>query len=206
VEALQAAVDEKKRSLRAKASQPSQRLRTTLQRRPTRDRRKSIFRRRRLATSGSMPSKIACHFTMAELATLTVVSREIKRQKSRRCTLPIAQIAALGGTCRTTVQSALHLARQLRLVTVTERPRRGRKSDTNLIEIVSSAWKTWLHLGNRVQESRYHVIPDSYKADDSAKNGCHQLPLSYTSSLMAFDSAKSSKTKFQKERESMNFE
>ena len=52
------------------------------------------------------------------------------------------------GDRRSTTQNALREARRrLGLVTVTERRRRGAKSLTNVIEIVSAEWAAWLKLG-----------------------------------------------------------
>jgi hypothetical protein len=59
------------------------------------DRTKSIARRRSVAASGSVPSKIAASFTLGEVAALSVIAREVQRQG--RCALPIDAIAAMGG-------------------------------------------------------------------------------------------------------------
>lgn len=108
------------------------------------DRRKSLERRRRCATSGAVPSTIAAAFTLGELAVLAVVAGEVKRRG--RCDWPIDRIAAIAGVSRTTTQNALREAGRLGLVSVTERRRAGRRSDTNLVEITSEAWRSWLRL------------------------------------------------------------
>lgn len=126
------------------------------------DRRKSIARRRKQAASGVVPARLAHHFTTGQVAALTVIAREVK--KHGRCTLPIDQIAALAGVCRTLVKDALHEARRLGLVNVVERPRPGRRSDTNIVEIISPEWRSWLRLsGDRGQKSNHHVRPVSFK-------------------------------------------
>ena len=174
-QASQEAVQRQKALIRTKASQPSQRLRTTPRRRPLRNHQKSIRRRRALAASGNVPSTIACSFTTAELAVLTVIAIECGKKKTRLCTLPIAAIAALGGTSRTVVQGAIRLARHLGLVSVQERPRPGQRSDTNLLRIISSEWKIWLRLGNnnRVLKRTYHVskkVDSRLAADDTSRH------------------------------------
>ena len=57
------------------------------------------------------------------------------------CDLPIDQIGALAGVCRTSAHNALHEARLLGHIKITERPRPGRKNLTNLIEITLPAGK-----------------------------------------------------------------
>jgi hypothetical protein len=57
-----------------------------------------------------------------------VVAREV--QRADRCELCLDKISALAGVSRSTTQNALHEARRLGLVTVTERRRRGAKSLT----------------------------------------------------------------------------
>jgi hypothetical protein len=109
------------------------------------NRRASLERRRRMATSGVVPAKIASAFTVGELAVLTVVGRQC--QRGGTCTLPIDAIAALAGVCRTTAQNALRLAKSQGLILVRERRRRGLASLTNVITVISREWLTWLKLG-----------------------------------------------------------
>ena len=109
------------------------------------DRQVSIERRRRQAMSGVVPAKIAASFTMAELAVLTVVARQC--QRTGVCVLHIDAIAALAGTCRTTVKRAFRQARLLGLLLVKERRIPGRKSLTNVVTIISKDWLGWLRLG-----------------------------------------------------------
>jgi hypothetical protein len=67
------------------------------------------------------------------------------------CTLHIDAIAARSGVHRTTVQNALREAqgREGRpgIITVQERRRRGQRSLTNIIRIISRDWLNWLHKG-----------------------------------------------------------
>ena len=108
------------------------------------DRQASLERRRRQATSGVVPSKIAASFTTGETAALSVIARAV--QKSGICILPIDAIAALAGTSRTTVQNALRLAERLGLIQRRERRRAGQRSLPSILRIVSREWTAWLRL------------------------------------------------------------
>jgi len=117
-------------------------------RRPTPpERRERILRRRRVAASGALPPKIACHFSTAELAALAVVVAEVRERGA--CTLPLAAIAARAGCSRTSVQNALRAAVRLGLVTVEERRRRWNRNAPNVVKIVSADWLTWIARGPR---------------------------------------------------------
>jgi CRP-like cAMP-binding protein len=118
------------------------------------DRERAIRRRRSVAASGAVPSKIAASFTLGELAVLSIIARQVQRQG--RCGLPIDAIAAMAGVCRSTVQNALRAARRLDLVRVQERPRPGRKHLPNIVTITSPDWKSWLRLDDRVQKIEHH--------------------------------------------------
>jgi hypothetical protein len=69
------------------------------------------------------------------------------------CTLHIDAIAARAGVHRTTVQNALREAQGRGeapgspIISVQERRRRGQRSLTNIIRIVSREWLDWLHKG-----------------------------------------------------------
>lgn len=102
-------------------------------------------RRRMLGSSSVMPPDLRCKYTEGERAVLAIVAGEVKA--TGNCDLPIGKIAALAGVCRTTVQNALHEARRLGHLNITERPRPGLKSLTNIVHIVSAEWLTWLKRG-----------------------------------------------------------
>ncbi len=140
-EALQA------RRLALRGGRPREALKlTTARRRPVSpDKAASIARRRRLAASGAVPCQIAAQFTVSELSALTVVAREVQRRG--RCELHLDALAAMAGTCRTVVQTALRTARALGHVTVTERRRAGQRSLTNVVQIIAPEWRAWLRLG-----------------------------------------------------------
>jgi hypothetical protein len=78
---------------------------------------------------------------------LAVVAREV--QRAGRCNLFIDAIAALAGTCRSVVQSAVREAARLGLIRVSERRIPGRKSLSNIIEVISPEWRAWLLIGFR---------------------------------------------------------
>lgn len=119
----------------------------TRQRPRSPNRQASRERRRKWARSGHMPSQLRVSYTEGQAAALEVIANEVKQRGD--CRLPIDKIAALAGVCRTTVQNALHEARRLGHVLITERPQRGRKSLTNVVEIVSVLWRAWARLPQR---------------------------------------------------------
>lgn len=131
------------------------------------DQSKSIARRRVCAASGAVPSKIASNFTQGETVVLSVIAREVKLQG--RCELCVDAIAAQAGVCRTVVQSTLRQARAIDLVTVTERRRAGRKSLTNVIEVISSEWRADLAwIGFRKTKTTNYKPPPFYKVGEPA--------------------------------------
>ena len=99
-------------------------------------------RRRRLGESSALPDTLRHYYTEGQRAVLCIIAGEIKHHGI--CDLPIGKIAALAGVCRTTVQTTLHEGRRLFHLKVIERPMRGRKSLTNLVQIVSTEWRAWI--------------------------------------------------------------
>lgn len=159
-QATQIAADERKKTIRAFATAPSKRLSAPSPRRPI-QRQRSIARRRRISMSGLMPARLAASFTQAEVAALSVISREIKQQRNNLCEFAVGKISALAGCCETTTRNALREAYRLELLTVTERRRNGRPSLTNHVSITSPLWQSWLRLGSqkgRVQKNLSHVV------------------------------------------------
>jgi hypothetical protein len=135
----------------------------------TANRQASLERRRKAATSGAVPSRLAVHFTTGELAVLAVVAGEVKRRGL--CEWPLDRIAALAGVCRTTVQNALRQAKKLGLLTVTERRYRGRASGFNTVRITDALWLSWLRLGG------FKFLSPTYNENnkpkqESAKSSC----------------------------------
>ena len=101
-----------------------------------------------------MPPALAAKFTQAEMAAFRIVSDEVRHHGV--CALHIDAIAARAGTCRTTVKNALREARRLNLVTVQERRRRGQKSLTNLVRIISPEWMAWIRIGGKKIDHHGH--------------------------------------------------
>jgi hypothetical protein len=122
-------------------------------RRPQRspDKQASIERRRRLVASGPLPPPLAARFTWGEIAVMRIVGDECRAHG--QCTLHIDAIAARAGVHRTTVQNALREAQGkgevpgVPIISVQERRRRGQRSLTNIIRIVSREWSDWLRKG-----------------------------------------------------------
>ncbi len=102
----------------------------------------SIARRRRCAASGAVPPAIAANFTQGEVAVLSVITGEVRR--NGRCDLCNDAIAARSGTSRSVVNRALRAAKVCGYIKVQERRRRGAKSLTNIITITSALWRAWL--------------------------------------------------------------
>ena len=92
-----------------------------------------------------MPPALAARFTIAELAVLRIVADEVREHGM--CDCSIEEIAARAGTSRTLVKRTLRLATRHGLLRVTERPRPGKRHDTNLVEITSAEWTAWLRRG-----------------------------------------------------------
>jgi hypothetical protein len=112
------------------------------QRQRSPDRKASRDRRRTLGGSSALPDNLRCYYTEGQRAVLCVVTFEVKRRGV--CDWPIDRIAAIAGVGRTTVQTTMHEARRLGHITITERPRCGCKSLTNIVRISSQEWQTWL--------------------------------------------------------------
>jgi hypothetical protein len=127
--------------------QPKRLSNTARRRQRSPDRQRSVERRRRLAASGPMPPALAARFTTSELAALRIIADEVRLHGC--CALHIDAIAARAGVCRTVVKNALREARSLGMVTITERRRRGQKSLTNIVRIVSPEWTAWVRIGVR---------------------------------------------------------
>jgi hypothetical protein len=115
------------------------------QRQRSPDRKASRDRRRRLGGSSALPDNLRHHYTEGQRAVLCIVAGEVKHHGI--CDLPIDKIAAKAGVGRTTVQTTLHEARRLTHIKITERPRRGRKSLTNLVQILATDWLAWIRRG-----------------------------------------------------------
>ncbi len=127
------------------------------------DKQASIERRRRLARASPVPPELVGEFTTCEHAVMTILVGEI--QKHGVCSRFMDAIAALAGTCRTVVRNTLNKARKFNLLQREERRRRGCKSLTNLIRIVSPVWRQWLaFIGRRKLRSTTDKVSGIVKA------------------------------------------
>lgn len=155
IDARRAAMTSRSRQGWAKGFSARQRPRTDERRRKVRspDRHRSLARRRQLAASGAVPGSIAVHFTIGELAALSVIAREVQRTGS--CTWPMDRIAAVAGVCRTTTRNAIRLAQRHGLISVEERRIDRWRSDTNVVTIRSPEWRAWL----RLRSGRKNALP-----------------------------------------------
>lgn len=115
---------------------------TTTKRPRSPNKQASIERRRRLARASPVPPELVHEFTQAEHAALTVICGEVTR--CGVCTWCLDKIAAIAGTCRTVVKSALRKARANGLLHRQERRRKGRKSLTNIVRVLRRSWGSWL--------------------------------------------------------------
>ncbi|WP_238296571.1 hypothetical protein [Methylobacterium soli] len=113
------------------------------------DRIASRDRRRLLACSGPMPPALASRFTTGELAVLRIVADEVSEKGV--CGLCIDAIAARAGVCRRLAQNAIRLAEGDGLLTIQERRHQGRRSDPNLLRIISREWQAWMRRARRNQ-------------------------------------------------------
>lgn len=106
------------------------------------DRAKSRERRRGLGGSSPLPEPLARRYTEGQRAVLFIVGEEIAARGV--CGLSIAEIAARAGVCHRHAQMTLRLAEGDGLLSITERPRKGQKHQTNLVRVLSREWAAWL--------------------------------------------------------------
>lgn len=104
----------------------------------------SLQRRRRWAASGRLPPALSARFTTAELAVLAVVAAEAARHG--RCSLAHAHLAAVAGVSVSSVKRAMKAARDLGLVEIEVRRVSAFRNDTNLVQVVSREWLSWMRL------------------------------------------------------------
>ena len=121
-------------------------------------------RKRMLGGSSALPDTMRHYYTEGERAVLCVIAGEHKRHGV--CDLSIDEIADRAGVGRTTTQNTMHEGRRLGHLKITERPVRGEKSLTNVVEIASSEWKTWI----KRAPSAARAIGSNFKNVSTLKN------------------------------------
>lgn len=89
-----------------------------------------------------LPPELRFHFTEKERAALHVIAEQVKRKGF--CDMSVAEIADLAGAGVSTVKNALKEAKELRLIRVQSRPRKGLNHLPSIISIVSVKWRNWL--------------------------------------------------------------
>lgn len=109
------------------------------------DRERSIRRRRTLAATWPMPPSMASMLTTSQMAYARIVYDEVKR--SGDCRLTLDEIAARGGMCRKTAKRAQWRLAELGWVKVVQRPVKGRKNLSNIVEVVAKEWVAWIKMG-----------------------------------------------------------
>src|SRR4051812_49183281 len=107
----------------------------------------SMARRRRWAAAGRLPPQIASRFTLAEAAVLAVVTVEVVKRGD--CRLTHEHIAALAGVSKSTVKATMRRARDLGLMTITERRSSAWRNLPNVVTIISREWQAWMRLVRR---------------------------------------------------------
>jgi hypothetical protein len=110
------------------------------------DRQRDYERRHRLAWSGPLPGFLAARLTVADMAVARIVADEHLARK--HCDLSIYEISRRAGMCRKTAKRALCRLRTEKLISIEERPIKGRKSLTNVVRVISAAWLCWLEKRN----------------------------------------------------------
>jgi hypothetical protein len=148
----EAEADRQDRRLRSERPAPPGTLRpapkmTTRRRR----RRPDLAERREDASrqgfSGALPPKIACRFTLSEVAVLNIVADEIL--KNGACRLAVDKIADRAHVSRRTVQYAFEQARELKLIIIKRRRLTRTLSLPNIVVINPDSpeakdWRDWL--------------------------------------------------------------
>lgn len=144
-------------------SRPVVRVRPPAQRSP--DRARSIARRRSLAASGVLPSRLAASFTTSECSVLSIVGMECRRRGA--CELSVGAIAARAGVSRRTAQNALRAAERAGLILTAIRRQTAFRNNTNRIVVASADWLAWLKIGGSGGGRKFSRSTDtaSYSSD-----------------------------------------
>src|SRR5229473_1885844 len=104
-----------------------------------------LGRRRILAGRSFLPPHMRQRLTTGEAAVLAIVSAEAKRHGI--CDLSYKEIGDRAGVKNTTVRNAIRLAVEEGWLSRQWRPVKHRKSDTNVLRIISKEWRLWMERG-----------------------------------------------------------
>ena len=124
-----------------------------------------LHKRRKIAACGALPASIACNFTNGELAAISIIIAEIKRNGA--CTLYVGTISSYAGCCERVVQNALRHAEHIGLLKIQRRKRTGAANLSNIVTILSKELIEWVKRGcvhlviDRVQkcaDNKYQYI------------------------------------------------
>jgi hypothetical protein len=126
-------------------------------RRTSEEREKERRRKRALSSPGEIPGHLAQEFTEGEKSVLVVIARQF--MKHGFCDFYVEQIGRLAGVRTTTVQNAIRRAKGLGLLSVLERRRPGRKSETNIVRISCAHWVEWLRVRIGFKRTKAKWIP-----------------------------------------------
>jgi hypothetical protein len=136
---------------------------------------------RKQANSGWLPPSMAAKFTESERAALSVIACNIQRHGS--CTLPNDAIAAIAGVSLSTVHRALTEAILLGYIDRHERPRKGSKSDTNVLMLTRTdagkEWRLWIRTRQGVKKDTRPILgfnvstKDHHHHDQRTRMGLH---------------------------------
>jgi DNA-binding MarR family transcriptional regulator len=133
----------------------------------------SLQRRKRLAFSGPLPPAIAAHFTIAELAALRIIGDDVRARG--RCDACNDEIAARAGISRSSAKNAVREAVRLGMLSREERRYRGRRSDPNVLTIISREWLAWLHKAGRGQNRDHQGYKIKNKAQSESGQTCGRV-------------------------------
>lgn len=100
-------------------------------------------KRRMLGTSGVLPPELRAEYTEGEQAVLAAIAREIGK-RGGYCALYIKQIMKRSGARERLVQYTLAKAKRLGHLVVMPRPQRGGKHLSNVVKMLSRAWRDWI--------------------------------------------------------------
>jgi hypothetical protein len=160
------------------------------------DRQASIERRRRLADL-ALPQHLSAKFTTAEKSALLVAGSEAVTHGC--CTLCLDAIAARAGTCKTVVQEAFRKARKFVLLDVQERRRKGQRSLTNIVRIISKQWRRWLTKGSGFRKTESTDTSTNTQAKTTRPEGFGAQWQSY---YRHYDPDDRSRRRYQRKQES----